>query len=129
MAERQVTSTVAVFQFAALYVRVSTDGQTVENQIRELTQIAQRRGWKIVHTYQERLDFFSFAVYDNAPVSTALAGQLFDAEIMLDPGSANPSLARRGCTTLCAYCKYTAYDRNANICGHANSRPSQNAKF
>jgi DNA invertase Pin-like site-specific DNA recombinase len=38
---------------AALYVRVSTDGQTVENQIRELTQIAQRRGWEIVQTYQD----------------------------------------------------------------------------
>ncbi len=39
---------------AALYVRVSTDGQTVENQIRELTQIAQRRGWGIVDTYQDQ---------------------------------------------------------------------------
>jgi hypothetical protein len=29
---------------AAIYVRVSTDGQTVENQTRELRQIAERRG-------------------------------------------------------------------------------------
>ena len=29
---------------AALYVRVSTDAQTVENQIRELRQVARRRG-------------------------------------------------------------------------------------
>ena len=29
---------------AALYVRVSTDKQTVENQVRELTAIAERRG-------------------------------------------------------------------------------------
>jgi hypothetical protein len=28
---------------AALYVRVSTDAQTVENQIRELRQVAKRR--------------------------------------------------------------------------------------
>jgi DNA invertase Pin-like site-specific DNA recombinase len=30
---------------AALYVRVSTDHQSVENQIRELRQVAERRGW------------------------------------------------------------------------------------
>jgi DNA invertase Pin-like site-specific DNA recombinase len=38
---------------AALYVRVSTDGQTVENQIRELRQVAQRRGWQVVDVYND----------------------------------------------------------------------------
>jgi DNA invertase Pin-like site-specific DNA recombinase len=38
---------------AALYVRVSTDGQTIENQVRELRQIAERRGWEIVETYSD----------------------------------------------------------------------------
>ncbi len=38
---------------AALYVRVSTDHQTVENQIAELSTIAERRGWQIVATYQD----------------------------------------------------------------------------
>ena len=38
---------------AALYVRVSTDGQTVENQIRELRQIAERRGWRVVETFSD----------------------------------------------------------------------------
>jgi DNA invertase Pin-like site-specific DNA recombinase len=38
---------------ASLYVRVSTDGQTVENQVRELTQIAERRGWEVVETYRD----------------------------------------------------------------------------
>jgi DNA invertase Pin-like site-specific DNA recombinase len=38
---------------AALYVRVSTDGQTVENQVRELRQIAERRGWEVVETYRD----------------------------------------------------------------------------
>jgi DNA invertase Pin-like site-specific DNA recombinase len=38
---------------AALYVRVSTDGQTVENQIRELRQVAQRRGWEVVEVYND----------------------------------------------------------------------------
>jgi DNA invertase Pin-like site-specific DNA recombinase len=38
---------------AALYVRVSTDGQTVENQVRELRQIADRRGWSVVETYSD----------------------------------------------------------------------------
>ena len=37
---------------AAIYVRVSTDKQTVENQIRELRQIAERRGW-VVEEYRD----------------------------------------------------------------------------
>ena len=37
----------------ALYVRVSTDHQSVENQIRELKQVAGRRGWTVVETYQD----------------------------------------------------------------------------
>ena len=37
----------------ALYVRVSTDHQSVENQIRELKQVAERRGWTVVETYQD----------------------------------------------------------------------------
>jgi DNA invertase Pin-like site-specific DNA recombinase len=38
---------------AALYVRVSTDRQTVENQIAALTTIAERRGWQIAETYSD----------------------------------------------------------------------------
>jgi DNA invertase Pin-like site-specific DNA recombinase len=38
---------------AALYLRVSTDKQTVENQMRELRQIAERRGWEIVEQYHD----------------------------------------------------------------------------
>ena len=38
---------------AALYVRVSTDAQTVENQIRELRQVAGRRGWDVVQVYND----------------------------------------------------------------------------
>ncbi len=38
---------------AALYVRVSTDAQTVENQIRELRQVAARRGWDVVEVYSD----------------------------------------------------------------------------
>jgi DNA invertase Pin-like site-specific DNA recombinase len=38
---------------AALYVRVSTDAQTVENQIRELRQVAERRGWDVVEVYSD----------------------------------------------------------------------------
>lgn len=38
---------------AALYVRVSTDHQTVENQVRELTQIAERRGWDVTEVYED----------------------------------------------------------------------------
>jgi DNA invertase Pin-like site-specific DNA recombinase len=38
---------------AALYVRVSTDCQTVENQIAKLTKVANARGWQIVATFND----------------------------------------------------------------------------
>jgi DNA invertase Pin-like site-specific DNA recombinase len=38
---------------AALYARVSTDTQTVKNQIRELSQIAEHRGWEVVEIYRD----------------------------------------------------------------------------
>jgi DNA invertase Pin-like site-specific DNA recombinase len=41
------------FPNLALYVRVSTDHQTVENQVRELTQIAERRGWDVTEVYKD----------------------------------------------------------------------------
>lgn len=37
----------------AIYVRVSTEDQTTENQIRELQQWAERRGWQVVGIYRE----------------------------------------------------------------------------
>jgi DNA invertase Pin-like site-specific DNA recombinase len=33
---------------AAIYARVSTDKQTIENQLRELRQIAESKGWDVV---------------------------------------------------------------------------------
>src|SRR6516225_7456763 len=38
---------------AAIYVRVSTDKQTIENQVTVLRQIAQRRGWEVVEQYSD----------------------------------------------------------------------------
>lgn len=38
---------------AAIYVRVSTDHQTVENQTQELRNIAGRRGWEVVAVYND----------------------------------------------------------------------------
>ena len=38
---------------AAIYVRVSTDKQTVENQLRELRLIAERRGWQVIEQYHD----------------------------------------------------------------------------
>ena len=38
---------------AAIYVRVSTDKQTVENQVAALRQIAKRRGWEVVEQYSD----------------------------------------------------------------------------
>ena len=38
---------------AAIYVRVSTDKQTIENQVAALRQIAERRGWQVVEQYND----------------------------------------------------------------------------
>ncbi|HWX46886.1 MAG TPA: recombinase family protein [Roseomonas sp.] len=38
---------------AALYLRVSTDGQTTENQRLVLAEVAERRGWALVQTYED----------------------------------------------------------------------------
>jgi DNA invertase Pin-like site-specific DNA recombinase len=38
---------------AALYLRVSTDGQTTDNQRRVLAEVAQRRGWTITTAYED----------------------------------------------------------------------------
>jgi DNA invertase Pin-like site-specific DNA recombinase len=38
---------------AAIYVRVSTDKQSIENQVAALRQVAERRGWEVVEQYSD----------------------------------------------------------------------------
>lgn len=38
---------------AAIYLRVSTEDQTTENQLRELREVAERAGWEIVQVYED----------------------------------------------------------------------------
>ena len=38
----------------AIYARVSTDGQTTENQLRELRLVAERNGWQIVQEFVDQ---------------------------------------------------------------------------
>ena len=38
----------------AIYARVSTDGQSVANQIEELQEVASRHGWEVVGTFADR---------------------------------------------------------------------------
>lgn len=38
---------------AAIYLRVSTDGQTTENQRRLLMEVADRAGWDVVEVYED----------------------------------------------------------------------------
>jgi DNA invertase Pin-like site-specific DNA recombinase len=38
----------------ALYLRVSTDQQTTDNQERELRQVAERAGWTVTEVYRDR---------------------------------------------------------------------------
>jgi DNA invertase Pin-like site-specific DNA recombinase len=44
----QMTPKLAPSKTTALYARVSTDGQSTENQLRELRQVSARMGWEIV---------------------------------------------------------------------------------
>src|ERR1700733_5838086 len=37
----------------AFYVRVSTDGQTVENQLQELQAVADRHDWQVVQIFKD----------------------------------------------------------------------------
>ena len=37
----------------AIYTRVSTDGQTTDNQKRELEEAARRHGWEIVQVFTD----------------------------------------------------------------------------
>src|SRR5215217_8534536 len=39
---------------AALYARVSTTGQTVENQLRELRAVAARHGWEVAGVFRDQ---------------------------------------------------------------------------
>src|SRR5690349_12098489 len=39
---------------AALYLRVSTDGQTTENQRLELERVVTQSGWQLVGTYEDQ---------------------------------------------------------------------------
>ena len=38
---------------AAIYIRVSTDGQTTEHQRRELQEVAARKGWEVMEVYED----------------------------------------------------------------------------
>lgn len=48
-----IHETVWSMKRAALYVRVSTDDQTIQNQLLVLTEVARRSGWEIVHTFSD----------------------------------------------------------------------------
>lgn len=38
----------------AIYARVSTDGQSVNAQLAELREVAERRGWEVVHEFTDK---------------------------------------------------------------------------
>src|SRR5262245_37373324 len=40
-------------KLVGVYARVSTDGQTVDNQVRELMEVASRHGWEVVEIYSD----------------------------------------------------------------------------
>jgi hypothetical protein len=60
---------------SAVYVRVSTDSQTTENQERELRDLASRMGWQIVQTYRDE-GISGAKGRDKRPDSMPYAGML-----------------------------------------------------
>ena len=50
---RSEDNTVEKAKRVALYVRVSTDGQTTVNQQRELEAVAERHGWRVVDIFKD----------------------------------------------------------------------------
>jgi DNA invertase Pin-like site-specific DNA recombinase len=38
---------------AAFYLRVSTDNQTVQNQLADLQAVAERSGWEVIHVFRD----------------------------------------------------------------------------
>jgi DNA invertase Pin-like site-specific DNA recombinase len=50
----QIKATMPKSKKVALYARVSTDGQTTENQLRELHDAVARHGWTIIAEYVDR---------------------------------------------------------------------------
>ena len=58
-------------QKVAIYVRVSTSGQTVENQERELLAHCQRQGWQVHKVYRD--EGFSGAVADRPALKEMMA--------------------------------------------------------
>ncbi len=53
MAIQKISSDARLTMKVAIYARVSTEDQTTENQVRELEQWAERRGWQVVTIYRE----------------------------------------------------------------------------
>lgn len=58
-------------QKVAIYVRVSTSGQTVENQERELLAHCQRQGWQVFKVYRD--EGYSGAVADRPALKEMMA--------------------------------------------------------
>ena len=69
---------------AAIYVRVSTDKQTVENQLRDLRQIAGRRGWEVVEEYH---DAGISGAKESSPMTTLLSFMPCFGSIVIDTRS------------------------------------------
>jgi len=49
----QITGAGKMTRRVAIYTRVSTDGQTVDNQLVELQAVAERHGWEVVDVYSD----------------------------------------------------------------------------
>jgi DNA invertase Pin-like site-specific DNA recombinase len=54
MLQQKLNWRIAMTKRVAFYARVSTDGQSVENQLEELGEIAKRHGWEVVATFADR---------------------------------------------------------------------------
>ncbi len=78
----------------AVYARVSTDGQSVDNQLRELATVARRHGWEAAATHTDE-GVSGARGRDGRPGLDALCGAVARREVDL---VAAWSVDRLGCS-------------------------------
>ena len=114
----------------ALYVRVSTDHQTIKNQDRELRAVADRHGWEIVATFKDE-GISGAKGRDERPGSTSCCRRLPGKNsTWLQHGRSIVSADR--CSTWCRCCRnYTAkhVDLYLHQQGIDTTTPSGKAMF
>jgi hypothetical protein len=105
----------------ALYMRVSTDTQTTENQQLELERVAQQRGWQLAGVYTD-YGISGAKGRDQRPEFDRLIG-----ELPRPPGPSSCSISLRQCAALRRYS--SARSRHCSAVGSGRGGSSGGAEM